>query len=429
MEASTKEFKRAKRVIPGGVNSPARACSAVDMDPIFIEKGEGPYVYDIEGNKYLDYVNSWGPMILGYNPPEIFRKLKNQLKMGSSFGAPTKIESKIAELVCEIVSSVDKVRMVNSGTEATMSAIRLARGYTERNKVVKLEGCYHGHGNSLLVDAGSGVATLGIKGSPGVPESIASKTIVVPYNDKEAIKKVFAEYGKDIACIILEPVTGNMGVIEPEEGYLEFLREITKGYGSLLIFDEVMTGFRLALGGAQELYSIKPDLSTFGKIIGGGMPVGAFGGKKEIMDYIAPLGPVYQAGTLSGNPLAMRAGYEVLKTLKNNKIYDELEEKGRILENAFKDNIAKLNFPATFSRVGSMFTLFFNEDEVNNYADAKECNTEMFASYFKEMIEAGIYLPPSQFEANFISAALKKEDLQKTIEANYNALKKLKEKF
>ncbi|MGM0409333.1 MAG: glutamate-1-semialdehyde 2,1-aminomutase [Bacillota bacterium] len=424
---SKQEYMKAKKVIPGGVNSPARAFSAVDMDPIFIEKGEGSLVYDVEGNSYLDYVNSWGPMILGYNPPLVLTKIKEQLKKGSSFGAPTRIETKMAELITEIVDSVDKVRMVNSGTEATMSAIRLARGYTKREKIVKLEGCYHGHGDSLLVEAGSGVATLGIKGSPGVPEATAKDTIVIPFNDKKSLKKVFNDYGNEIAAIILEAVTGNMGVIEPENGYLEFLRKITNEYNSLLIFDEVMTGFRLALGGAQELYNVEADLTTFGKIIGGGMPVGAFGGKKEIMDHIAPVGPVYQAGTLSGNPLAMRAGYETLKILRENEIHKKLEEKGQLLEKGIEKNIEELNFPAYFSRVGSMFTLFFGVNKVNNYEDVKNCDQKLFAYYFKKMIEKGFYLPPSQFEANFISYALSKEDINKTIEANFEVLKDIKE--
>lgn len=423
---SRQAFKKAKKFIPGGVNSPARAFSAVEMEPIFIEKGDGAYLYDIDGNKYLDYVNSWGPMILGYNPPQVIKKLKKQLKKGTSFGAPTEIETEIAQLITDFYPAVDKVRMVNSGTEATMSAIRLARGYTGRNKIIKLEGCYHGHGDSLLVDAGSGVATLGIKGSPGVTENTAKETIVAPYNDQEAVEKVFAEYGSEIAAIILEPVTGNMGVIAPETGYLEFLREITRKNETLLIFDEVMTGFRLARGGAQKLYGLEPDLSTFGKIIGGGMPVGAYAGKKEIMDYVAPIGPVYQAGTLSGNPMAMQAGLATLKELKNKKIYDQLEAKAEKLEKGFKNNIKDLNFPAYFNRVGSMFTLFFTEKKVKNYQDVKNCNLELFAAYFKEMIEAGIYLPPSQFEANFISSALSEENLDKTIAANYQALKKLK---
>ena len=423
---STAAFKNAQKVIPGGVNSPARAFSAVEMDPIFIERGDGAHLYDIDDNQYLDYVNSWGPMILGYNPPQVIKKLKKQLKKGTSFGAPTEIETEIAELIVDFYPAVDQVRMVNSGTEATMSAVRLARAYTGRDKIIKLEGCYHGHGDSLLVDAGSGVATLGIKGSPGVTENTAKETIVVPYNDRQAVKKVFAEYGSETAAIILEPVTGNMGVIAPEAGYLEFLRKITRKNGALLIFDEVMTGFRLARGGAQELYGIEPDLSTFGKIIGGGMPVGAYAGKKEIMDYIAPAGPVYQAGTLSGNPMAMQAGLATLKALKNKEVYPQLEAKAERLEKGFKKNIEELDFPAYFNRVGSMFTLFFTEQKVKNYQDVKKCDQQLFAAYFKEMIEAGLYLPPSQFEANFISLALSEEDLDKTIEANYHALKKLK---
>ncbi|ADO77635.1 glutamate-1-semialdehyde 2,1-aminomutase [Halanaerobium praevalens] len=423
---STTAFKKANKFIPGGVNSPARAFSAVEMDPIFIEKGEGAYLYDIDGNQYLEYVNSWGPMILGYNPPQVIEELEKQLQLGTSFGAPTEVETEIAELITEFYPAVDKVRMVNSGTEATMSAIRLARGYTGRDKIVKLEGCYHGHGDSLLVDAGSGLATLGIKGSPGVTENTARETIVAPYNDQKAVAEIFNKYGSEIAGIILEPVTGNMGVIAPQRGYLEFLREITYKNGSLLIFDEVMTGFRLSRGGAQELYAIEPDLSTFGKIIGGGMPVGAYAGKKEIMDYVAPLGPVYQAGTLSGNPMAMQAGLTTLKALKKEDVYLELEKKGQKLEAGIKKNIEELNFPAYFNRVGSMFTLFFTDKEVQNYQDVKECDLDLFAAYFKEMINQGIYLPPSQFEANFISLALTDSDLDKTITANYKALNKLK---
>lgn len=423
---STEAFAKANQFIPGGVNSPARAFSAVEMDPIFIESGKGAYLYDIDGNKYIEYVNSWGPMILGYNPPQVIEELEKQLQLGTSFGAPTEVETEIAELITNFYPAVEKVRMVNSGTEATMSAIRLARGYTGRDKILKLEGCYHGHGDSLLVDAGSGLATLGIKGSPGVTENTARETIVAPYNDQEAVEKIFEKYGSEIAGIILEPVTGNMGVIAPAKGYLEFLREITLENESLLIFDEVMTGFRLARGGAQELYNIKPDLSTFGKIIGGGMPVGAYAGKKEIMDYVAPLGPVYQAGTLSGNPMAMQAGLATLKELENKEIYLELENKAKKLEAGIKKNIEELNFPAYFNRVGSMFTLFFTDKKVQNYQDVKKCNLDLFAAYFKEMINQGIYLPPSQFEANFISLALTDQDLEKTINANYKALKKLK---
>ncbi|MCC3145465.1 glutamate-1-semialdehyde 2,1-aminomutase [Halanaerobium sp. Z-7514] len=429
MKKSKHAFKKAKKFIPGGVNSPARAFSAVDMEPIFIERGEGAYLYDIDGNKYLDYVNSWGPMILGYNPPEVKEKLSLQLEKGTSFGAPTEIETEIAELITDFYPAVDKVRMVNSGTEATMSAIRLARGFTNRDKIIKLEGCYHGHGDSLLVDAGSGIATLGIKGSPGVTKNTALETIVVPYNDRLSIKKVFEKFSDQIAAVILEPITGNMGVIDPGKDYLDFLREITRENGSLLIFDEVMTGFRIARGGAQELYDIKPDLSAFGKIIGGGMPVGAYAGKKEIMDYVAPDGPVYQAGTLSGNPMAMQAGLATLKELKDKKVYAELESKGAKLEAGIKNNIEKLQFPAVFHRVGSMFTLFFSELEVKNYQDVKNCDLELFAAYFKEMINSGIYMPPSQFEANFISRAISEQDIETTIDKNYEVLKHLKSKL
>lgn len=428
-EKSIRAFKKAKKVIPGGVNSPARAFSAVEMDPIFIEKANGAYLYDIDGNQYLDYVNSWGPMILGYNPPSVQEALKKQLAKGTSFGAPTEVETEIAELIVDFYPAVEKLRMVNSGTEATMSAIRLARGYTGRDKIIKLEGCYHGHGDSLLVEAGSGLATLGIKGSPGVTENTAKETIVIPYNDQEALEKVFAEFGSQIAGLILEPVTGNMGVINPGKKYLDFLRGITRKNGSLLIFDEVMTGFRLARGGAQEVYGIEADLTTFGKIIGGGMPVGAYGGKTEIMNYVAPAGPVYQAGTLSGNPMAMQAGLKTLEQLKDKSIYSKLEEKGEKLEKGLCKNIKDLNFPAYFNRVGSMFTLFFTDQEPKNYQDVKNCNLELFAAYFKEMIREGVYLPPSQFEANFISLALSEKDIEQTIAANYRVLKKLKAEY
>ncbi len=427
MTKSEEAFAEAKQVIPGGVNSPARAFSAVESDPLFIEAGDGAFVYDIDGNEYIDYVGSWGPMVLGYNHPAVVEALQKQLMQGTSFGAPTEVETELAELVIDAVPSIDKVRMVNSGTEATMSALRLARGYTGRKKIVKLEGCYHGHGDSLLVDAGSGVTTLGISGSPGVPEEIAQETIVAPYNDIEAVEEIFQEYGSQIAGVILEPVTGNMGVIRPQVNYLEQLREVTSDYDSLLIFDEVMTGFRVAYGGAQEFYGVEPDLTTLGKIIGGGLPVGAYGGKEEIMSYVAPEGPVYQAGTLSGNPLAMTAGLTTLQLLQQYNVYEELEEKAAQLENGFNANIAELGIPATVSRVGSMFSLFFREERVTNYQEAKDCDTEAFAAYFEAMLEEGIYLPPSQFESNFVSAAHTEVDLEQTIEANYKALRQVKE--
>jgi glutamate-1-semialdehyde 2,1-aminomutase len=426
---TTDLFAEAKQFIPGGVNSPARAYSAVDNDPLFIKKGQGSKIYDEDDNQYIDYVGSWGPMILGYNHPSVIAGLKQQLLNGTSFGAPTKVETKLAKLVVEAVASVDKVRMVNSGTEATMSAIRLARGYTGRDKIVKMKGCYHGHGDSLLVEAGSGLTTLGIPGSPGVPASIADETIVVPYNDLETLELVFAEYSSQIAGVILEPVTGNMGVIEPQAGYLEGLRELTEEHSSLLIFDEVMTGFRLDYGGAQSKYDVMPDLTTFGKIIGGGLPVGAYGGREEIMDYIAPDGPVYQAGTLSGNPLAMVAGIKTLEQLKDSNTYQLLEEKATKLVAGFRSNIAELEIPATVSRVGSMISLFFTDQTVSDYNTVQTCDTDLFAIYFNKMLEEGIYLPPSQFEANFISLAHDGTDIEQTIVANYKVLAKVKEKM
>ncbi|OCL26153.1 glutamate-1-semialdehyde-2,1-aminomutase [Orenia metallireducens] len=428
MSKSKELFSEAKKYIPGGVNSPARAFKAVENDPLFIEQGKGAFIYDVDGKKYIDYVGSWGPMILGHNHPAVVEALQQQLMKGSSFGAPTKLETILAEMVVEGVSSVDKVRMVNSGTEATMSALRLARGYTGRTKIIKMEGCYHGHGDSLLVEAGSGITTLGIAGSAGVPAKMAEETIVVPYNDISALEEVFKEYSQDVAAVILEPVTGNMGVVAPKNGYLESLREITKKYGTLLIFDEVMTGFRLAYGGAQELYQVEPDLTTFGKIIGGGLPVGAYGGKREIMNYIAPEGPVYQAGTLSGNPLAMTAGISTLKLLKEEGVYNTLEEKGKLLEAGIQENIRKVDIPVVFSRIGSMFTLFFNGSDVTDYQSAKGSNTKAFSIYFNKMLEEGIYLPPSQFEANFISLTHSKDEIEATVEANYKALLEVKEK-
>ncbi|TDX51389.1 glutamate-1-semialdehyde 2,1-aminomutase [Orenia marismortui] len=426
MSKSVDLFSEAKKFIPGGVNSPARAFKAVNNNPIFIERGKGSLIYDVDANEYIDYVGSWGPMILGYNDPIVIEALQRQLMKGTSFGAPTELETTLASMVVDAIDSIDKVRMVNSGTEATMSALRLARGYTGRDKIVKMEGCYHGHGDSLLVEAGSGLTTLGIAGSPGIPDQIANETIVVPYNDLDILENVFKNYGDEIAAVILEPVTGNMGVIAPKVGYLEGLRELTDKYGSLLIFDEVMTGFRLAYGGAQEIYCVEPDLTTLGKIIGGGLPVGAYGGKAEIMDCVAPEGGVYQAGTLSGNPLAMTAGITTLRLLQRANTYDYLEQKAEILEEGFKANIKELDIDATFSRVGSMFTIFFGPGQVKDYKSAQSSNTDAFAIYFNRMLEEGIYLPPSQFEANFISLAHNDRDLDKTIVANYKALKEVK---
>lgn len=420
-------FTAAKEVIPGGVNSPVRAFSAVDAEPIFIEKAKGSKLYDADGNEYIDYVGSWGPMIVGHSHPQVVETVQQEAEKGTSFGTPTELETEMAELVVDAVPSIEKVRMVNSGTEATMSALRLARGYTGKDKIIKLTGCYHGHGDSLLIDAGSGVTTLGIPGSPGVPESIAQETIAAPYNDLEAIEEIFVEYGDDIAGVILEPVTGNMGVIEPKKGYLEGLRRITDEHESLLVFDEVMTGFRVAYGGAQERYGVTPDLTCLGKIIGGGLPVGAYGGKQEIMDYIAPDGPVYQAGTLSGNPLAMAAGIETLKLLQEPGVYEELEEKSAELEAGFKKNLDDLDLNYSQSRVGAMFSLFFTDQKVVNYSTVQTCDTEAFSLYFRKMLKEGVYLGCSQFEAGFMSLAHTDKDIEKTIEANYNALKAVKE--
>ncbi|MCK8824452.1 glutamate-1-semialdehyde 2,1-aminomutase [Fuchsiella alkaliacetigena] len=426
-EKSQELFTAAKKSIPGGVNSPVRAFSSVGAEPIFIEEAEGSKLRDADGNEYIDYVASWGPMILGHAHPQVVEAVQAATAKGTSFGTPTELETEMAELVVEAVPSIEKVRMVNSGTEATMSALRLARGYTGRDKIIKITGCYHGHGDSLLIDAGSGITTLGIPGSPGVPESIAQQTIAAPFNDLGAIEAIFEKYGEDIAAIILEPVTGNMGVIKPQEGYLEGLREVTEDNGALLIFDEVMTGFRVAYGGVQEKYDVTPDLTCLGKIIGGGLPVGAYGGKEEVMDHIAPDGPVYQAGTLSGNPLAMTAGIETLKLLQEPGVYEQLEEKSAQLNQGIKDNLEELGLNYYQSREGAMFSLFFTEEEVTDYQTVKACDTEAFALYFRKMLEAGIYLGCSQFEAGFISLAHTEEDITKTIEANYSALKAVEE--
>ncbi|MGM0471342.1 MAG: glutamate-1-semialdehyde 2,1-aminomutase [Bacillota bacterium] len=424
---SHKKFQAAQEVIPGGVNSPVRAFSAVDAEPIFIEEARGSKLYDVDGNQYIDYVSSWGPMIVGHAHPQVVEAVQNQAAQGTSFGTPTQLETELAQMICQAVPSIDKVRMVNSGTEATMSALRLARGFTGRDKIIKLTGCYHGHGDSLLIDAGSGVTTLGIPGSPGVPNQIAEETIAAPYNNLTAIEEIFAEYSTEIAAIILEPVTGNMGVIEPEPNYLEGLREITQKHDALLIFDEVMTGFRVAYGGAQERYGVTPDLTCLGKIIGGGLPVGAYGGREEIMDYVAPDGPVYQAGTLSGNPLAMAAGVETLKLLQQPGVYDELEEKSQELTAGIADNLKELELDYYQSRVGAMFSLFFIDQPVKNYQLAKQCDTKAFSLYFRKMLEQGIYLGCSQFEAGFMSLAHSQADIEKTIAANYQALKAVKE--
>lgn len=417
-------YKEAVNLMPGGVNSPVRAFKSVGMNPIFMARGKGSKIYDIDGNEYIDYVLSWGPLILGHADDRVVNTIKETAEKGSSFGAPTVLENELAQLVIDRVPSVEMVRMVNSGTEATMSALRLARGYTGRDKIVKFAGSYHGHGDSLLIKAGSGVATLGLPDSPGVPENIAKQTITVPYNDLEAVKQVFEKYGDDIAAIITEPVCGNMGVVPPQEGFLEGLRETTRENGSLLIFDEVMTGFRVGYHCAQGHYDIDPDLTCLGKVIGGGLPVGAFGGKREIMEQIAPAGPIYQAGTLSGNPLAMAAGYATLNALKESD-YDVISKKIDRLEEGFRSASEKYDIPIQVNRVGSMFGVFFSEDPVINYDTAQKSNLDYFSQYYRAMAEEGIFLPPSQFEGLFLSTAHTDEDIEKTVQAIDHAFAKI----
>lgn len=424
-EKSKKAFTEAKDLMPGGVNSPVRAFKSVDMDPIFMERGKGSKIYDIDGNEYIDYVLSWGPLILGHANDRVVESIKKVAETGTSFGASTVIENELAQLVIDRVPSVEMIRMVSSGTEATMSALRVARGYTSRNKILKFEGCYHGHGDSLLIKAGSGVATLGLPDSPGVPEGTAKNTITVPYNDLAAVKYAFEQFGEDIACIIVEPVAGNMGLVPPQPGFLEGLREVTTQYGALLIFDEVMTGFRVGYNCAQGYYGITPDMTCLGKVIGGGLPVGAFGGKREIMEKVAPSGSIYQAGTLSGNPLAMTAGLETLSQL-TPEVYTEFQRKGDLLEKGISAAAAKYDIPHTFNRAGSMIGLFFTNEEVINYEGAKTSDLAFFGTYYREMAEQGIYLPPSQFEGLFLSTAHTDEDIEKTIAAAEKAFSKLR---
>ena len=414
---STALYKRAQELIPGGVNSPVRACRSVGMDPLFIDRADGCRLFDADGNAYIDYIGSWGPMILGHRHPLVISAISSALEKGTSFGAPTELEIELAELIVDAVPSVKMVRMVNSGTEATMSAIRLARGYTGRDKIIKFDGCYHGHADSLLVEAGSGVATLQIPGSSGVPATFVEHTLSLPYNDIDTVKKVMAEKGDQVACIIVEPVAGNMGLVLPDVQFLETLRETTIKYGALLIFDEVMTGFRVALGGAQERYGITPDLSCFGKIIGGGLPVGAYGGRREIMEHIAPVGPVYQAGTLSGNPLAMAAGIATLKQLKTPGFFESLDVQAERLITGLTSLAEKAHIPVSCARSGAMLGLFFVDQPVKSFADAKKSNLQRFSSYYKGMLEKGVYLAPSQFEAFFLSAAHDEEAIEQTLSA------------
>ena len=415
-------YERAMQAIPGGVNSPVRACKSVGADPLFIERADGCLIYDADGNSFIDYVGSWGPMILGHRHPAVVEAIAAVLARGTSFGAPTDLEIQLAEMVIEAVPSVDLVRMVNSGTEAAMSAIRLARGATGRDLVIKFDGCYHGHADMLLVAAGSGVATLGIPGSPGVPEDTAKHTLTLPFNDIDAVKHVLEQKGKNVACVIIEPVAGNMGLVPPTAGFLESLREVTEKHGVILIFDEVMTGFRVAYGGAQTLYGITPDLTCFGKVIGGGLPVGAYGGKKEIMAQIAPQGSVYQAGTLSGNPIAMAAGIATLEQLQKEGVYEALDENSNRLAAGLADAARKTGVAARVDHVGSMLGMFFTDQEVSNFGDAKTCDLERFAGFYQGMRQQGIYIAPSQFEVLFLSAAHSDKDIDTTVQAAQRVL-------
>ncbi|OGP74021.1 MAG: glutamate-1-semialdehyde-2,1-aminomutase [Deltaproteobacteria bacterium RBG_16_49_23] len=418
-------YRRALGLIPGGVNSPVRAFKAIGIPPVFIERAKGSKIWDVDGNEYVDYVGSWGPMIMGHAHPRIVRALKKTAPKGTSFGAPTPLEVELAMRVRKAFPSMELMRMVSSGTEAVMSAIRVARGYKGRNKILKFEGCYHGHGDSLLVKAGSGATTFGIPDSLGVPEDLARHTLTAPYNDLEKVKHLVNQYPEQIACIIVEPIAGNMGVILPEKGFLEGLRKICDEKGILFLFDEVITGFRVAYGGAQELYGIKADLTCLGKIIGGGLPVGAYGGKEKIMESVAPLGGVYQAGTLSGNPLAMAAGIETLEILKSRRVYHDLEKKTSYLTERIFESAEEQGVPVSINRATGMFTLFFTGGTVRDYFSAKTSDTKRFAKFFTEMLDQGIYLPPSQFEAWFISLAHTQKDLDKTIEACDTAFKKI----
>lgn len=422
LEKSTKAFDEAKQYIPGGVNSPVRSFRGVGGTPPFIASASGSYMYDIDGNKYIDYVGSWGPMILGHAHPAVIAALTQAVSRGTSYGAPTLLETELAKLVNEAVPSMELVRMVNSGTEATMSVLRLARAYTKRNKIVKFIGCYHGHHDSLLVKAGSGAATLDVPDSPGVPAATAAGTISVNYNDSDELAEVFRQHGDDIAAVIIEAVVGNMGMVLPKEGYLEKVREITKEYGALLIFDEVMTGFRVAYGGAQAVYGIKPDLTCLGKIIGGGLPVGAYGGRRDIMEMIAPAGPVYQAGTLSGNPLAMTAGITTLTLLAQSpNIYEELAQKTTTLCAGIREQAEKFGFTLQYHQLGAMFGMFFSAEPVYDYESAKKSDIGAFNTFFHAMLKQGVYLGPSQFEAAFMSAAHSEEDIAATIAASAHA--------
>jgi glutamate-1-semialdehyde 2,1-aminomutase len=416
-ENSHRMYEKALKLIPGGVNSPVRACKAVGMEPVFIDHARGCRIFDVDGNSFIDYVGSWGPMILGHGNPLVLEAVRRAMEKGTSFGAPTELEIELAELILDAVDSMEMVRMVNSGTEAVMSAIRLARGFTGRDGVVKFDGCYHGHADSLLVEAGSGIATLGIPGSPGVPRDFVRHTPSLPYNDESAFENFMMENGKNIACVIVEPVAGNMGLVKPVEGFLETLRTVTRKTGTLLILDEVMTGFRVAYGGAQSLYGITPDITCLAKVIGGGMPVGAYGGRRDIMGHVAPQGPVYQAGTLSGNPLAMAAGIATLKQLKQPGFYDNLEATAARLANGLKTIAARSPLPVSMDRVGSMLGLFFTAEPVTDFKKAKTSDLNLFARFYHGMLDQGVYLAPSQFETVFVSSAHGIKDIDDTLGA------------
>ncbi len=415
MSHSETLFSAAKRHIPGGVNSPVRAFSGVGGVPVFFARGEGPFLFDVDDKRYIDYVGSWGPMILGHAAPSVLAAVNEAVARGLSFGAPTEAEIRMAEQICQLVPSIEMVRMVNSGTEATMSAIRLARAYTARDKIIKFEGCYHGHADSLLVKAGSGALTLGVPTSPGVPAALASETITLTYNALDEVEQVFAEIGEQIACIIVEPVAGNMGCVLPEPGFLEGLRRLCDGHDSLLIFDEVMTGFRVALGGAQQRFGVRPDLTTLGKVIGGGMPVGAFGGSERIMSKIAPLGPVYQAGTLSGNPVAMAAGLATLAAISEADFFDNLSAQTKRLAEGLRTRAQAFNIPLQVNQVGGMFGIFFSETPVTNFAAVSACDIDRFRRFFHGMLEQGVYFAPSAYEAGFVSSAHDQKTLKSTL--------------
>ena len=422
-KASKRLYDKAASLMPGGVNSPVRAFKAVGLNPLFIKKAKGSRIYDVDGNSFIDYVLSWGPMILGHAHPRVVKALKKAVENGTSYGAPTALEVELARLVLNLYPSMDKVRMVNSGTEATMSAIRVARGFTGRDKIVKFEGCYHGHADGLLVKAGSGATTFGVPDSPGVPKSYARNTITLPFNDIKAVKGTIEKEARSIACVIVEPVVGNIGCVLPRPGFLEALRKLTRENDIVLIFDEVMTGFRVSFGGAQAYYGIDPDMTCLGKVIGGGLPVGAYGGKKEIMSMVSPEGPVYQAGTLSGNPLAMTAGIETIKELSKKGAYERLEKKASLLEKGLTDAAGRAGIGARFYRAGSMFCTYFTDREVYDYATAKTSDTVKFSKFFSGMLQEGVNLAPSQFEAGFMSLAHTEKDIENTIRAAYKTFK------